>query len=885
MDAKAEHRKVDSLHQVAGHRARLRVPHNPFRGMGWARMILGFLGVALALGFSAATPAFSAQDSAPNSAGRDEVKSASAQDTSARGVAPMREAFEERDIWVDVKFRGLPPEVPEKSGLVILDNFDPIQRNTHMGQPLKISEQQFAHGLFCHAPSRIRVRLPSPGRQFTAMAGIDTNNPAGPGSVIFSATVSGQTVLRTDVLHKGMSAVPVSVDLNGAREFILEIADAGDGNGSDQSCWAAAKVVLENGQEAWLDEMPIIDDTEPYDSGPFLSFVYDGRPSSAFLGDWTLTRDTKVLDANRTQHTLTYTDPQTNLTVRCEAVAWKNYPTVEWTAYLKNEGSVDTPIIEAIQAIDTTFRGNSQGGEFLLHHFTGDNGTPDSFEPHVTTLAPDDSHRFAPIGGRPTNGAWPYYNLESPLQQKGLIIAIGWPGQWACEFERDSATGLRVVGGQELTHLTLHPGEEIRTPLVVLQFYKGDWLRAQNVWRRWVFDHVFPRDHGKALAPKQGAAAVQYFGFQSTQAGDIQFLDLFAEKGIQLDYWWMDAGWYPGGSWPVTGTWEVDRSRFPDGVRAVTDAARKHGAEAIVWFEVERVHAGTQLAVEHPDWVFGGENGGLLKLHEPQVVSWITDHIDKLITEEGVDLYRSDFNIDPLGFWRTNDPEHRQGITEIRYVEGYLAYWDELRRRHPGMMMDSCASGGRRNDLETMRRAVPLLRSDLENNPEVYQSHTYGFDLWLPYFDATNYERFDPYYFRSTIAPFLQCNWDVRKEDFDTAAAHMRIREWREVAQYYFGDFWPLSDYSTANDVWMAWQFDRQDLASGVVQAFRRPDCPYVSAQYKLRSLEPDARYQVTNIDTDDMKEMTGQELMSDGMVITIPEQPGAAIVTYRKKP
>jgi len=54
------------------------------------------------------------------------------------------------------------------------------------------------------------------------------------------------------------------------------------------------------------------------------------------------------------------------------------------------------------------------------------------------------------------------------------------------------------------------------------------------------------------------------------------------------------------------------------------------------------------------------------------------------------------------------------------------------------MLIDSCASGGRRDDLETMRRAVPLLRSDLENNPEAYQCHTYGFGLWLPYFDATN---------------------------------------------------------------------------------------------------------------------------------------------------
>ena len=68
--------------------------------------------------------------------------------------------------------------------------------------------------------------------------------------------------------------------------------------------------------------------------------------------------------------------------------------------------------------------------------------------------------------------------------------------------------------------------------------------------------------------------------------------------------------------------------------------------------------------------------------------------------------------MDPLSNWRENDAEDRQGITENHLVTGYLAYWDELRRRHPNMLIDTCASGGRRNDIETLRRAVPLLRSD-----------------------------------------------------------------------------------------------------------------------------------------------------------------------------
>ena len=615
---------------------------------------------------------------------------------------------------------------------------------------------------------------------------------------------------------------------------------------------------------------------------PF-SFIYGGQSSAVLLKNWKTERTSKELDEYRTQHTLTYTDSRTGLEVRCVGVVWKDYPTVEWTVYFKNEGTTDTPILESIQAIDTIFERSSQG-EFVLHHHIGDKCSLDSFAPIQTTLGPNVSKKFVPAGGRPSDSEWPYYNLECPYEKEGVIIVIGWPGQWASQFIRDDGVGLRIRAGQELTHFKLHPAEEIRTPLIVLQFYKGDWIRAQNIWRRWIFEHNFPKDHGKPLSPKQGAASVWYFGLQCTQAGDVEFINLFAEKGIPLDYWWMDAGWYPcNGSWPVTGTWEADKTRFPDGLKAVTDACRKHGGETIVWFEVERVHSGTWITKNHPEWVHGGAGGGLLKMNEPEVVQCITDHIDKMISEEGIDLYRSDFNIAPLDYWRGNDTEDRQGITEIRYIEGYLSYWDELRRRHPGMLMDSCASGGRRDDLETMRRAVPLLRTDLENNPEAYQCHTYGFGLWLPYFDATNYEKFDNYYFRSTIAPFLQCNWDVRKDDFDAKRARKCLNQWRGVADYYFGDFWPLSDYSITNKVWMAWQFDRPDLAEGLIQAFRRPDCPYVSAQYKLQALESDALYIVSDLDTDQPRQMTGRELMQDGLIITISQQPGAALITYKK--
>ena len=48
------------------------------------------------------------------------------------------------------------------------------------------------------------------------------------------------------------------------------------------------------------------------------------------------------------------------------------------------------------------------------------------------------------------------------------------------------------------------------------------------------------------------------------------------------------------------------------------------------------------------------------------------------------------------------------------------------------------------------------------------------------------------YYFRSSIAPFMQCNWDIRKDDFDVEAALKSLTQWRNAAEYFFGDFWPF---------------------------------------------------------------------------------------------
>jgi alpha-galactosidase len=620
---------------------------------------------------------------------------------------------------------------------------------------------------------------------------------------------------------------------------------------------------------------------------PFFSFTYGGKPSSAFLNSWKREYAERSIDGARKEHVVTYSDPESGLEVRCIAVEYADFPVVEWTLYFANKGTTDTPVIEGIRAIDARFD-SGPDDKFTLHRNKGDNCTPDSYQPLTDSLDVGKTLRIANTGGRPTQIEFPYFNLATG--RNGIILVLSWAGQWAAEFQRDSAQGLRISGGQERTHFRLHPGEEVRSPLMVLQFYRGDWLDGQNVWRAWMVAHNLPRPAGRLVRPMASVCTGNYYpGLMSNAAQEIAFLTRYIDEGIPFDNWWQDAGWYPcdGVGWPKVGTWEVDPVRFPKGLKEVGDFARAHGAKTTVWFEPERMHPGTWLTEHHPEWVLGGEKGGLFNLGHPEARQWLTDHIDGIITEQGIDVYRQDFNIDPLPFWQGNDAEDRQGITEIYHVMGYFAYWDELLRRHPGMLIDSCASGGRRNDLETLRRAVPLLRSDWYAGPAGQQCHTYGLSLWFPFQGTGVIHEKDEYWTRSSMVAEYTFGPDAAGLDVvDFTRLRRLVNEWRQISDTFFGDFYPLTPYSLAENIWMAWQFDRPDLGCGAVQAFRRAECAYESAWFSLKGLDPSAVYRLTDMDhPDSVTEKSGQLLLDEGLTIEMPTAPHAVILKYEKQP
>jgi alpha-galactosidase len=636
---------------------------------------------------------------------------------------------------------------------------------------------------------------------------------------------------------------------------------------------------------------------------PF-SFIYAGKSSDSFIRDWNFEQEEETpLDAARTRHVYMYTDPKTNLQISAECILYKDFPAVEWVLKIKNNSGETSPVIEDIQALDKVFK-DAASKYFVLHHALGGDVTREDFAPVDTPIRSAEMIRISPIGGKSSSiTALPFFNLEA-RPNGGVMLAIGWSGQWATTFNRLDDSSVRVRAGMALTHLKLYPNEEIRTPRILLMFWNGsDYMTGQNMFRKMILAHYSPQTGGKPVTlPLSFSVHGTYVFNDTTEKNMVELAGIAAAKfkNIGFEYFWIDAGWFEGGWGNGVGNLFPDPKRYPNGIGPVGKAAAANGLKFLLWVEPERVHYGTWLDREHPGWVLksmSSPENGLLNLGNEKARRWLTDTVSDLIDVAGISIYRQDFNMDPIKHWHFADSKTRQGMTEIRHIEGLYEFWDELLRRHPGLIIDNCASGGRRLDLEMVSRSVALWRTDYADGHDPFmadgmQSQTYGLSFWLPTASTgtaagnetgTGTGTIATYDFRSAMTNGLVISWNPTKPDFPFKQAEALAAEFHHAREFYYGDYYPLTSYSTAQDVWIAYQFHRDDLHGGMVLAFRRKDNREPQLRVRLKGLSPDAEYELTFSGENASRTATGKELM-DSLLITLDNPRDSALIFYKQK-
>ena len=621
---------------------------------------------------------------------------------------------------------------------------------------------------------------------------------------------------------------------------------------------------------------------------------------------------TRRIDSSTLFSVITGRTPE-GLALRAECTEYIDSPVTEWVMYITNENSVNSAVISdwAVTATLPCKPGTKDsGGNELpaLRHGNGDNVTDSGYSWFLDNIG-GEPLVIAPCGdGTCCNGAFPY--MRFLLGEYCVNAAVGWTGTWQLSAALAAGEGeaaVNIEARQQRFNTYLEPGETVRTPSLILQAASGGEDRARNLWRTWYIQHILPREKGgEPLKPKLVLHTWMIDGLPefcgTTEENQLKAIQTYLDHGLKPDIWWIDAGWYScNNDWPTgTGNWRPYPEHYPNGFHKIGEMCDENDIDFLVWFEPERIYRGTEVWNEHPNFlIFGSEedNNALFFLGDPAARAWLTDRIDSIIKEGHIRIYRQDFNFAPAPLWAKGEAENRAGIHENLHIQGYYAFWDELIRRNPGLWIDSCSSGGRRNDIETMKRAVPLHYTDIGygHHPIKQKQHRQLFE-WIPYFRAhtMNWDKPDGTYggsrpvdefaYQNALAPSVtsMIEWNDPDELCEVGRRFHPV--WRRAAEIMMrADYYPLTETRASAGDWYAMQFYDPERKDGFVQIIRNVGVS--EERTTIRGFVPDEEldsiYEFTDPFTGRVWTMSGQNFRSGGFEDKL--EPRTGVVWFYK--
>ena len=595
--------------------------------------------------------------------------------------------------------------------------------------------------------------------------------------------------------------------------------------------------------------------------------------------------------ANNARHTKKvheWTSPDGRLLLRSTETIYRNFPVREYLPELVCLGDQPTEIIDGFKSVSLVRPTDGA----VVRALRGTVCSDKDFEPVTFALGTNTpSCSLVATEGRSSAQWMPWIGVDFPGGD-GVEVAVGWSGAWRADASFTNGV-LSLSAGMVKTHFRLLPGETIRQPSVLLFTREPNVTpRAmQTLIHRFMLDEKCPRDaQGRLIKP---ILPITAGGGNKTPAMMRKIIDWSVTNKMPFDCFWVDAGWNGPAHmpdlisncgnmwWKFVGDWRFNPTVHPDGNLAqVADAAHAAGMRMLLWVEPERCvcEPPPPLFKERRDWLLPardehiGKNTTRLNVNlgNPAARTWVIETVSALIRENKLDIYRQDFNMNTLPLWQANDAPDRQGITEAKYIAGLYAFWDTLRERFPHLVVENCASGGRRLDFEAVSRSHSYCRTDYaighRNGPLQIldvQNVTLNTLAYQPFqgSETTPAFFFDDYGFFSSVCAgsvFTPSDWNagIVKNDFTTEQTAWLKKVFTaadRVRPFFEGDFYPLTDLrapdSQGERAWCAYQMHRPDLDAGFVLCFRRLDAPSHLFTATLDGIDPSARYTVETYD------------------------------------
>ena len=647
-----------------------------------------------------------------------------------------------------------------------------------------------------------------------------------------------------------------------------------------------------------------------------VSFVYNGVTYRG-LGKLKTEGSNITEQAGYKRATLSYW-LDSNVRVLLEAALCKEYGQVEYTLWFENTGMQPSGVLDQVRSVNISFA----GADPVVRGCLGDH--ENRYAPYEKHL-PKDTASFRSDVGRATHVCFPYFDLVHG--NGGTLLALGWAGTWQAEFTaKGNKTHLNAQSNNGFRSVLL-PGERVRTALVVMLPYTGrNADDASNLWREWYMKYNIPRANvaGDPIKPfvtapfsadtglpnSDGSISERFYTWRRT-------LDRIVYEKIKPDFRWFDAGWYfdPLGRtvksnwWGTVGSWEVDTIKWPGkSLRESNEACHQAGMKVLTWFDPERVTMVDALVKNYgynADWAIANEIGVITNnIGIPECLQWTLHRIVKMMDENAVDLFREDNNSDPATTWPLNDRRQeeklrlpRSGMTENQAVQGHYALWDSIlvycASKDKCTFIDNCASGGGRNDIESLRRSVPFMRSDADRTTTALRlAISATFNKWVPFHGSATCELTEElaplppggnpaYVTRASWLPIhnLAISF-THDESLDYNHVRATLNEWRRYSRFLTKDFYVLTPYYGQEDTknWTVFAYHDRDADEGVVLAFRQETCEEPAHVVRLPFAKPGVAYRLFNEDSKETFVVDGGKLRSEGFTVTLGEPKSSAV-------
>ena len=304
----------------------------------------------------------------------------------------------------------------------------------------------------------------------------------------------------------------------------------------------------------------------------------------------------------------------------------------------------------------------------------------------------------------------------APQENTGRVIgaALCWNGNFELRLNAPNNSGVHFYAGidPQSSEYVLAPKRVFATPRLALTYSVeglGGVSRAFHKWARSCgYLHNGNATRDVLLNSWEGIY------FDITEQRIIDMMDDIAAFGGELFV--MDDGWF-GDKYPRNndssslGDWVVDTRKLPNGLQALTDAAKQRHIKFGIWIEPEAVNTVSELYEQHPDWALqvpGREfklgRGGtqlVLDMTNPKVQDFVVNMVDDLLTRNPYISYiKWDANASIQNLGRVESKkskvESHVGNLYIDYHLGLLAVLERIRAKYPDIVIQNCASGGGR---------------------------------------------------------------------------------------------------------------------------------------------------------------------------------------------